>query len=663
VIARPTPSSHRRRRKATPLVALLAVLLAGCTSSPPTKTPTSAPGGTAAKGATLTVGVWQAPTTLLDDGITGDLPFADVIAAPVEEGLLWYRSTAATATTTSEADYWSPDLASAIPTLADGGVETSGCADTAAAMCVTWHLRQGVRWDDGSDFTSHDVCDTFEFHWLAYGALGKTSPTPLASTTGWNQVIKCTELDRSTAVVDFKSQYGPYLSLGSGVDGILPAAVLDPVLSAHDDLESSAASFDLTMGSGNSAAFKGTATLGTALDGTGPFVMASDTPGSQVVLVRNPDYWNQTGLARLDKIVFRIEPDLATEEKDVRSGAVEVGLNLGLSNLASLDAAVHAHTAPFTVDPVLGSGAEVLMFNLCLSDGELCANPAADENEDTANAMIRKAILLGIDRQAIVKAVAPGLTTVPADSWMNLGASYLDGAEVPTTGYDPTSANSMLDAAGDTRSTKCGAAPDGQEFRAARDGTCLVINIGTTSDDPLRVSVESMIRTDLANIGINIPSAFEPNVPAAAFFGAFAAGGPLATHAFDTALFTVSLGFPGEPDTYSSTWHGDCGGTCLSEDEIPSTGDRGVGMNFSGLNDAQLDADLDKARNSADLSVRAQDYRLADQRLAALLPAIPLYQQVIVNTYSSSLSGVVQNDLVPDFDTAAWYCTGGDCVG
>src|ERR1700686_2624137 len=225
----PMLSPRRRWPGAIPPVAGLAVVLAGCTPSPPTKSPTSVPGGTAAQGGTLTVGVWQAPTTLLDDGITGSLPFADVIAAPVEEGLLWYRSSAATSTSTSEADYWTPDLRPAVPPVADGGVLTSGCADTKAAMCVTWHLREGVRWDDGSALTSHDVCDTFEFHWLANGALGKPSPTPLASTAGWNQVIKCTEMDSSTAVVDFKSQYGPYFSLGSGVAGILPAAGLDPL--------------------------------------------------------------------------------------------------------------------------------------------------------------------------------------------------------------------------------------------------------------------------------------------------------------------------------------------------------------------------------------------------------------------------------------------------
>ena len=86
-------------------------------------------------------------------------------------------------------------------------------------------------------------------------------------------------------------------------------------------------------------------------------------------------------------------------------------------------------------------------------------------------------------------------------------------------------------------------------------------------------------------------------------------------------------------------------------------------MNFSGLNDSQVDSDLDHGRTSADLSVRAHDYSLADQRLATLLPAIPLFQQVVVNTYSSSLHGVVQNDFIPDFDTAAWYCTGASCAG
>ena len=246
---------------------------------------------------------------------------------------------------------------------------------------------------------------------------------------------------------------------------------------------------------------------------------------------------------------------------------------------------------------------------------------------------------------------------------MDLGASYLGSDGVSTTRYDPTTANAMLDTAGDTRSTKCGAAPDGQDYRAAKDGTCLVINIGTTSDDPLRVGVESMIRTDLANIGINVPAAFEPNVPAAQFFAHSADGGPLATHAFDMALFTMRRRSPVSPTRIPRSWHGDCAAPASVRNSIPSTANRRHGDELQRAQRSAVDWDFDLARNSADLSTRAHDYSLADQRLAALLPAIPLYQQVIVNTYSSSCQGVVQNDLVPDFDTAAWYCTGGRLHG
>jgi ABC-type transport system substrate-binding protein len=190
-----------------------------------------------------------------------------------------------------------------------------------------------------------------------------------------------------------------------------------------------------------------------------------------------------------------------------------------------------------------------------------------------------------------------------------------------------------------------------------------VINIGTTSDDASRVTIETMVKTDLAKIGINVPAPFAPNEPAGTFFDSFADGGPLATHAFDIGLYTVGLGIPGEPDTYASTWHGDCGGRCPSEDAIPSSADLGAGTNFSGLNDAQLDAALDLGSSTADLSARAHDYELADAQLATVLPAIPLFQEVMVNTYSTSLFGVTQNDLVPDFDTAPWSCSAASCVG
>jgi len=184
--SRPMPSTNMRWRLAMPLMTVLAVLVSGCTSSPPSKTARA---------------------------------FPAALRAPAGHDR---RSLAGAHNAARRRDHWQPLLADIIAAACGRGsalvpldgrhrdvddrgrlleVPTSrprshrgrwrcpdqvAGADTAAAMCVTWHLRQGVRWDDGSELTSHDVCDTFDFHWLAYGALGKPArrrwPRPPAGT-------------------------------------------------------------------------------------------------------------------------------------------------------------------------------------------------------------------------------------------------------------------------------------------------------------------------------------------------------------------------------------------------------------------------------------------------------------------------------------------------
>ena len=258
------------------------------------------------------------------------------------------------------------------------------------------------------------------------------------------------------------------------------------------------------------------------------------------------------------------------------------------------------------------------MFNLCAADGGLCDNPAAHENEDTADPTVRKAILLGIDRQAIIKAVAPGDHHRPAgllDEPRGELSQQLPAS--PTTAFDPTQANAMLDSAGDARNAKCGA-------RAGRPGLSARSRTGpassSTSAPPATTRCASTIGVDDQELiwprsASTCRRRSTPNVPAATFFDSFADGGPLATHAFDMALYTVGLGLPGEPDTYSSTWHGDCGGACPSEDEIPSSADLGVGHELQRAQRHRSSTPTSILRGTtADLTARAHDYGLADQR-------------------------------------------------
>ena len=660
------------KRRLVGLLGVATMFVAACGSSNnttgggggnATPAPAESQDPNAVAGGTLNLGVWQEPTSFLDAGIVDSLTFSYLIDAPVQEGLLWYRSATQTSSAKSLADYWAPDLATEVPTTDNGDVKTSGCSNAQAKMCVTWKLRSGVKWHDGSAFGPHDVCDTFQFFFLKYG---NNNPTALLSTSGWDQVVGCTENASSNSVtVDYKSTYGPYLALGSGVYGILPASILDQAFKNNSDLEKLNVNVDLSQGSGNSDAYKGSSTsLDGILDGTGPYVFASYTPTKEIVLVQNKNYWNTAHMPHIAKLVFKMEADLTSEVNAAKAGDVDMAFDMRLYNLSGLDTAAKAANAKFKVQTIEDSGAEKIDMNLCAGDGTLCDNPAAKKNPYTADLTIRQAILKGINRQNIIDNQADGKTVIPKDSWMYLGAEWIDDPNIQVTGYDQAGANSMLDQAGYARDAKCGTAPDGQNYRKFKDGSCIVINVGTTSNNPSRVATESLVQGDLAKIGINVPSPFTPNLKPGAFFGTFSDGGPLYTHAFDMAMYTNTLSAPAEPDAYYAGYHGNCGGQCTSDkgkNQIPSAANGGNGQDDTGINDPTLDTALENARYAVNLSDRAKFYMQAEEILAKQLPEIPLYQQVTVDSYTTKLNGLRDNDLVWDFNSYDWWCTGGNC--
>src|SRR5690349_2472997 len=48
-----------------------------------------------------------------------------------------------------------PELATDVPTLANGGISKDG-------LSVTYHLRKGVKWQDGAPFSADDVIYTYQ---------------------------------------------------------------------------------------------------------------------------------------------------------------------------------------------------------------------------------------------------------------------------------------------------------------------------------------------------------------------------------------------------------------------------------------------------------------------------------------------------------------------
>ena len=136
-------------RRASAVVAVAAMTLAACGTPPPagtSATPAASASTAAAKrgaGDDLKILYWQAPTILNAHLATGtkDSDAARLVTEPL-------------ASYGPDAKPLANALAAEIPTVANGGV-------SADLTTVTWKLKQGVKWSDGSAFTADDVAFTF----------------------------------------------------------------------------------------------------------------------------------------------------------------------------------------------------------------------------------------------------------------------------------------------------------------------------------------------------------------------------------------------------------------------------------------------------------------------------------------------------------------------
>jgi peptide/nickel transport system substrate-binding protein len=601
-----TPSSGVAARALAGLVAL-AILATSCTILPQSPAPPPpTPGGT------LTVGTWQPPATLLAAGITDRSPAAAAVLAPMAEGLLRIRDQSELHAG-GPGSVFAPQLALEVPTVENGDVVVAG-----GGMTVTWKLRHGVKWHDGADFSSRDVVDTFQFWWLKYK---DRNPTLLPSTNGWDQVTDVQAGDPFTAVVTFSHPFGPYLQLGSGPYGILPGHLLEKTWETGGDLTRVKLPVALP------GAYSGVATWDDWVVGTGPYMLKEFQPDDHLTMVRNPTWWRPRA-PYLDSIVFKFESNLSAELADLRSGTIQLALDAGGADAALLkDALSGSHGAAVTAR---ATGAEHLDFNL--------------KNRYLANAEIRKAIRLTLDRKAFAPPPAAGKVAAPPDAWICTGlASWCADPSVGSAGPDLKAANALLDKAGFSLATG-GAGPG---YRTFSDGTTINLSLTSITDDPVRLHEEDLIAAALQAIGIKVIAPYR-NVPARRLYAALPAQGVLSSHSFDLALYSDSVGW-GDPDGFYSRF------VCS---QIPTAANGGVGQNATQLCDPAVDVGFNTGQAAVSSAERKKAYGAVQRALAADVPDVPLRQLVVVQLAASKAGGVGANGDVWTSNAADWFRAG-----
>lgn len=164
--------------------------------------------------------------------------------------------------------------------------------------------------------------------------------------------------------------------------------------------------------------------------GTGPFRFKEWIKGSHIVLVRNPDYWDQPK-PYVDEIIVRFVPDASARVIAVETGAVDLVAEVPRSELARLasipNLAVDQRVRPYFAGT---TGTEVNLDHPILS-----------------SLKVRQAIAHAIDRSVVAEIGWYGYA-VPTLSPVSPALSAFYNSKVEPYAFDPERAAQLLDEAG-----------------------------------------------------------------------------------------------------------------------------------------------------------------------------------------------------------------------
>ena len=466
------PSVVYRLSAALMIAAFVLTACSGASPVPPqpplpTPTPTAAQAPAASTAAapsagSVVIGVPQEPEHL--NVLLSTQPIADAVAMLVVEGLIAQDAEA----------QFIPVLATEIPSVANGGVSADG-------LTVTYHLRQGVKWSNGGDFTCADVV----FTWKAGADLNRG-----ARTAGYEDIESVTCPNANTAVLKFSRLYAPFLTL---FPVVLPASSGDPA--------------DMTAWAYNRMPV-----------GTGPFLLKEWKAGASITLVKNPAYRDQVGV---DQIVLRIIPSRAAGLQLIETSDIDILWGLTESDLNVLDALAQDGVRY----SALASGeTESLILNLADPTVDAPADPLKYPHPLLADLRVRQAIQLGLDKQRLADVLLAGKAE-PAASILNRGWA---ACAQSVSEFNPDKARQLLEEAGWLPG------PDGIRLK---ESVKLRLRYQTTADDPLRQQAQALIVEMMKAIGVDLHI---ENVPADVLFASWGRDGLRKHGRFDVLQFTSS---------------------------------------------------------------------------------------------------------------------------
>lgn len=254
-------------------------------------------------------------------------------------------------------------------------------------LTLIFHLRPGVRFQDGRLLTARDVA------WTINSMLTGAVISPKAAS--YASVRSVEARDAQTVVFHLKHEDNFLLTnLSTGAIGIVPEG------SGRDFWRHPV--------------------------GTGPFRFVSQQIDQDVVIERNPLSWSV--VPKLDRVRFAVVPDAITQSLELEKGSADVAVNsLPMDALPVL-----ASRPNIQIEDAPGTQIQYINFNLL--------------DPILRDVRVRRAIACAIDRDLIIRTLLrgharPAVSLLPPQHWAFT-------SDVDHYDYDPARANRLLNEAG-----------------------------------------------------------------------------------------------------------------------------------------------------------------------------------------------------------------------
>ena len=528
---------------------------------------------------------WQAPSTMMPflSGGTKELEASSVVIEPLAR----YDND-------GKMHAW---LAEEIPTVANGGVAED-------LKSITWKIKRGIKWSDGSELTSADAVFTYEY--CSHPDTGCTS------SNYFNDIVSVDAVDSHTVRINFSVAkpfpYAPFVGYNAP---IIQKAQFDGCIGAKAQ-ECTEQNFNPI--------------------GTGPFKVVDFKPNDVIVFEAN-ELYREEGKPAFSSLLFKGGGDATSAARSVlETSEMHYAWNLQVEPeiLAKM-----AEVGKGTIIAGFGTSVERLMVNFTNPDPNLGDDRAeylgGNNNRNPhpflSDYAVRRALSLAIDRQILVdagygSAGKIGCNVLPAP------AIYASDANDECKTQNVDEANRILDEAGWVR---------GSDGVRAKNGVRLSI-LYQTSTNSVRQGTQAFIKEMWKAIGVETELR---NLSASVFFG----GDPASPDTYQKFYADIEMytnNFSGtDPETYMANW------TCK---QVSRRANTWGGGNMPRWCNPDYDALSAEMSTTADLDDRIRLAKAMNDMLMQDYAMIPLIHRGGVSAFSNVIEGPRGNE----WDSELW---------